>query len=135
MSCDSSCPPDGEDLVCTVVQSTLIVYGTFSPTRRPAIARDPAIDYLQPSAQATLSVPIVEPALRYTSQSLVPVATVPLPGVPEDEGAVVSAVQYQAASPSVEGHRTVIACGRTVGRRKEPLRRIERLVEQAETCT
>jgi cytosine/adenosine deaminase-related metal-dependent hydrolase len=35
----------------TVVQSTLINYDTFSPTRRPAIARDPAIDYLQPSAR------------------------------------------------------------------------------------
>jgi hypothetical protein len=34
-----------------VVQSTLINYDTFSPTRRPMIARDPAIDYLQPSVR------------------------------------------------------------------------------------
>ena len=35
----------------TVVQSTLIVYDTFSAARRPAIAADPAIDYLQPSTR------------------------------------------------------------------------------------
>ena len=35
----------------TVVQSTLIVYDTFSASRRPALARDPTIDYLQPSAR------------------------------------------------------------------------------------
>ncbi len=35
----------------TVVQSTLIVYDSFSASRRPALARDPAIDYLQPSAR------------------------------------------------------------------------------------
>jgi hypothetical protein len=34
-----------------VVQSTLIVYDTFSASRRPSLARDPAIDYLQPSAR------------------------------------------------------------------------------------
>ena len=35
----------------TVVQSTLIVYDSFSASRRPALARDPAIDYLQASAR------------------------------------------------------------------------------------
>lgn len=34
-----------------VVQSTLINYDTFSASRRPSLARDPAIDYLQPSAR------------------------------------------------------------------------------------
>jgi hypothetical protein len=34
-----------------VVQSTLIVYEAFSATRRPAMAHDAAIDYLQPSVR------------------------------------------------------------------------------------
>lgn len=34
-----------------IVQSTLINYETFSASRRPALARDPAIDYLQPSTR------------------------------------------------------------------------------------
>ncbi|HEY7466525.1 MAG TPA: amidohydrolase family protein, partial [Dehalococcoidia bacterium] len=36
-----------------VVQSTLVVYDTFSASRRPLLAGDPAIDYLQPSVRAS----------------------------------------------------------------------------------
>jgi cytosine/adenosine deaminase-related metal-dependent hydrolase len=70
-----------------VVQSTLINYDTFSPTRRPIIASDHTIDYLQPSVrdrwrQLPPNVPGIQALNRYPEFTREVTAALHRAGVP-----------------------------------------------------